>query len=160
MGRFFLHPCRVIAEACGVSKRTIHRWIRFHGLPVFHLPGGALCTTLTFLNDWARDRMEEEAKRPRGGIATRLAQKAEPKWRVRLAVARGPEGKDQREREARPPRAAPQEPPQADTKKEPLGGGETDTDTSTAMNRPIEANCSQSAKPSLFQDDSAAARTG
>jgi hypothetical protein len=55
--------CRVIAEACGVSKRTIHRWIRFHGLPVFHLPGGALCTTLTFLNDWARDRMEVSSGR-------------------------------------------------------------------------------------------------
>ena len=63
MGPFFLHPCRVIAEACGVSKRTIHRWIRFHGLPVFHLPGGALCTTLTFLNDWARDRMEVSSGR-------------------------------------------------------------------------------------------------
>ncbi len=132
MGRFFLHPCRVIAETCGVSTRTIYRWIRVHGLPVFHLPDGALCTTLTFLNNWARDRMEDEAKCPRDGMARRLAQKAEPKWRIRLPVAKGPEGKDQEETEAQPPRTTPQETPQAEAKKEPLGGGGTDTNTSTA----------------------------
>lgn len=84
MDRRFIHPLRRIAEVCGISQRTTYRWIRFHGLPVFHTPSGKVATSVGLLEQWARERMEEERQRPSNGAWKRQRHKATGKWKVRL----------------------------------------------------------------------------
>ncbi|QNN21565.1 helix-turn-helix domain-containing protein [Planctomycetales bacterium ZRK34] len=45
-----------VAEICGVSRRTVLRWIHDHGLPVHRLPGAGtrpiLAVRCSDLDDW------------------------------------------------------------------------------------------------------------
>ena len=84
MAQVFFHPCREIAEACKISERSVYRWVKYHHLPVFHTPSGALATSVGLLEQWARDRVEEERSRPQNGGRIRQGRMAMGKLRVRV----------------------------------------------------------------------------
>jgi len=92
MAQVFLHPCQKIAEACGISERSVYRWIKYHGLPVFHTPSGKVATSVGLLESWARERMEEELQRPSNGGRNRQGHKAVEGWKVRLKRIKSVEG--------------------------------------------------------------------
>jgi hypothetical protein len=58
-----IHPCRNIEIALGVSERTVYWWAKTYGLPLFHLPDGQLATTVGMIEEWARERRQDELTR-------------------------------------------------------------------------------------------------
>jgi len=92
MDQVFIHPCRMIAKACGIGERTVYRWIKYHRLPVFHTPSGKVATSVGLLEQWARERMEREAQEPRNGGGNRRGHEAVKRWSVRLKRIKSVEG--------------------------------------------------------------------
>lgn len=92
MERRFIHPLRRIAEACGISERSVYRWIKYHGLPVFHTPSGKVATTVGLLEQWARERVDAEAARPRNSGRSGQGYEAAERLRVRLRRVESVEG--------------------------------------------------------------------
>lgn len=63
--QYLLWPAKGIARACGVHDRTIRKWAQDprHPLKVFH-GGKGLVTTLGLLDEWVRERWDQEKKNP------------------------------------------------------------------------------------------------
>ena len=69
-----LTPGREIARYCKKTARTIENWRKRHCFPVMHLPDGALVTSVGLIDQWLRERYEEEQKghrQYRGGFRIR-----------------------------------------------------------------------------------------
>lgn len=57
-----IHPCRNIAKTLGVSEKSVWWWSKHYGLPTFHLPDGQLAITVGLIEEWARDRRQDEVR--------------------------------------------------------------------------------------------------
>ena len=51
-----------MAEYCGVSERTISRWVKYHQFPEGILPDGSACVSTSDISQWARERMHQPKK--------------------------------------------------------------------------------------------------
>jgi len=72
-----LTPGKEIARYCKKTTRTIDNWRKRHRFPVMHLPDGVLVTSVGLIDQWLRDRYEEEHKthrQYRGGFRIRGAE--------------------------------------------------------------------------------------
>lgn len=69
-----LTPGNEIARYCKKTWRTVLNWRKRHGFPVMHLPDGTLVTSTALIDQWLRERYEQEQREPRkyrGGFRIR-----------------------------------------------------------------------------------------